>query len=90
VSELKFRMQKVVAWNLSRATTPKKMKETNKDIYKTLCDIDKLFSDLIPKIEWNIGDGAEGNPNFDLKVRAETCWDRVAYAKKHSADWLNE
>ena len=61
---------------------------TTKDVLKVLTDTEKLLSDLIPKIEWNLMGGAENNRNFDLKYRAETCYDNVAYAKKHADEWL--
>jgi len=61
---------------------------TTKDVLRVITETEKLLHDLLSKIDWDIEGGAENNHNFDLKVRTETCYDNVAYAKKNAEDWL--
>ena len=65
-------------------------KLTTKDVLHILTDVEDLLKELLPLIAWDIKGPAEKNLTFDLKVRSDTCYDQVAYAKKHSDEWVEE
>jgi len=61
---------------------------TTKDVLKVVIDTERLLSNLIPRIDWNIKGGAENSFNFDLKVQAETCYDGLALIRENADEWV--